>query len=143
MNSLSHSTRWNMRQVHGYPPGQVREYTVKIDDSIKVWIKSPTEGEKRRLSQEGEVIRFDTETGMVVDVGMLRMDRIVAKHERFVRGFVEKVEGYTNAAGVPIVNGDDLAEHGDNDIVAEVALEVEKSLSLGAEAAKKSDASPG
>ena len=129
------------RQVHGYPPGELREYELKNDSAVKIWIKTPTEGEKRRTAQKGEVIRVNSE-GMVDDLHMVDMERLVARQERFVRGFVDKVEGYTDAAGNAIATGDDLAEHGDAEILAEVALEVERSLSLEAESVKKSEASP-
>jgi len=124
-----------------YKPGDVREYTVKIDDTIKVWIRTPTEGEKRRTASEGETLSFDTETGEITGLGTLQMGHLVAKNERFIRGFVDKVEG-NSPAGVAMATGDDLAEHATSDVVAEVALEVERSLSLGDESAKKSDASP-
>ena len=162
-----------MRQVHGYPPGQVREYTLREPEAperttepdalwaaivlqhelavehfqsvkdIKFTIKTPTEGEKRRFASKDKTLEIDMDKGGLARPRM-DLEELCARQERFVRGFLVSVEGgYTNAAGEPIANGDDLAEHGDTDIVAEVALEIERSLSLGAEASKKSDASPG
>ena len=107
-----------------------------------VWIKTPTEGVKRRIAHEGARFQFNP-TGEVIDPGVIDMSQLIARQERFVRECVTKVEGYTDAAGRPIANGDDLAEHGSSDVLADVASEIEYSISLDAERAGKSGASPG
>jgi hypothetical protein len=129
------------RRVSGYAPGEVREYECRVDPRVKVWIRQPTELEKRRAVCTGEVVRFDQD-GNPNDPAMVDLERLIARQERFVRGFVEKVAGYEGAGGAAVETGDDLAEHGEADIVADVALEIEHSLTLKAEERKKSDAPP-
>lgn len=127
------------RQVHGYPPGVERDYQLTLDPTVQVTIKTPTEGEKRRTAAAaGEAYSI----GADGKIQGLDLSRIIARQERFVRAFVTKVKGYTDAAGNDIADGDGLVEHGSDDVLAEVAIEVERSLSLGAELSKKSDALP-
>jgi hypothetical protein len=136
-----------MNQVQGYPPGELREYIPECDGNreretpIKVWIRTPTEGQKRRLAVRGEVVRFDS-SGEVNDPGMLDLERIIERQERFCSAFVDKVENYQDAGGKPIATAADFIENAVPDVIAEVALEIERSLSLEAEQTKKSAASP-
>ena len=129
-------------QVEGYPPGEERKYTPPDYPDLVVWIKTPTEGVKRRLAHAGARLKFDP-TGEVVDPGVIDMSALIDRQERFVRECVIKVEGYKDAAGRPITNAEELIEHGASDVLADVASEIEYSVSLSAERAGKSDASPG
>ena len=129
------------RRVRGYPPGEVREYKTQFDPRVVVWIRTPTEGEKRRLGSEGELVRFDGQGN--VDMGRIDLGLLVARQARFVVACVEKVEGLEDAAGVLVEDGPGLTEHGDSELVAEVALEIERAFSLDADEQKKFEASQG
>jgi len=122
------------RKVHGYPPGVERCYIPQAynnrqdPDPIKVWIRQPTEADKRRLTAGGEPYEFETRDG--VTSCKVDLARAVEKQIAYVVGFVTRVEGYTSASDKPITDGAMLAELGEAAIVTEVADEIRDQLSL-------------
>jgi hypothetical protein len=142
------------RRVHGYAPKSLRAYVPQAfgnhleADPVRVWIRTPTAGEKRQVLAGLTSARFavgadgrpalDAEGRPLMHVDMGQVDQ---RQRNIVVAFVEKVEQYLKPDDSPILTGADLAEHGEDAIVAEVADEILLASSLGEEQ-KKSCAAP-
>ena len=126
------------RKVLGPKPNEVREFVPASFDNredpepLRVWIKDPTEGEKRKLvalqhEMQGDQIKLNADVSVMV-----------AWQTETVRRHVTKVSNYS-MRGVDITNGDQLADHGESEILAEVALEIFTAASLDKDEKKHSD----
>ena len=142
------------RKIQGYKPHDEREYIPKAfgnrqdDAPIRVWIKTPTERDKREVEGDGSVIRFavDKDGSPLRDsVGnpLMEIDseETMRRHHRALERFVSRVENYSRAEG-PIDTGAEFAEHGETEIVTEVYREIIGAVSLSDVDAKKSNGSP-
>jgi hypothetical protein len=141
-------------RVKGFKPHDEREYVPKARDNRKsdtptrVWIKTPTEKDKRDVAADDSIVRVSVdEKGIPIKdaIGNPMMEFVnkstVEMQVRALGLFVARVENYVGAAG-PILTGEDLAEHGDTDVVLEVYQEVMLSLSLSEVESKNSEGSP-
>jgi len=135
-----------MRRVCGEKPGtEVVFVPVSFDNRsdptpVRVKYKVPTEMERRKLLVFGRSVsvRVDEDgkpTGMTMDE-QGNVDRVTNALSELVL-FVENYEG---RAG-PIINGKDLAHHGDDLMVKEVYEEITRSVVLSDGEVKKSDGS--
>jgi hypothetical protein len=141
------------RRVKSYAPGELRRYVpeafgnARDPEPVTVWIRYPTERQKRELDKvggkslmaigaDGKVVR-DAAGNPIVEVDNAAANR---RAELACELFVEKVENYTNAAGEPIENGAELALHGETEILSDIASEIEHSLTLRADLGKSSSA---
>ena len=133
------------RSVKGPKPGDQREYIPEAfgnredAEPIKVWIQDPTEGEKRKLTllqtelgfENGEILR-DSDGAPQIHITLEAMSKF---QQSAILAHVVRVENY-EVRGVAIVDGETLAEHGETELIADVALEITTGFSL-AEAEKK------
>jgi hypothetical protein len=137
----------------GPTPHEERGYTPQVFGNrqdpkpCKVWIKTPTEKDKREVEGDGSVINFAVDSdGMPLrDANgnpMMRIDNEEAmrRHHRALARFVVRVENCTGPAG-PILTGANLAEHGHTALVTEVFHEVMRAVELTADEIKKSEGS--
>lgn len=137
-----------MRKVKGPPAGVERTYVPRVGgDPIRVVIKNPTEADKRRIFSS---LRTSVKLGAdgkaelgpdgkpVVEVSL--GDGEAWKREA-LKLCVVRIEDYTGTSGAPIVTGDDLAEHGETEIIEDVAAEIITGFSL-TEEQKKTPARP-
>ena len=138
-----------MRTVQAYSPGDLRRYVPDIDDNrrdpspVTVWIRQPTERQKRALDEVGtKWVAVVDETGKVVvdergNVHLRRDESIANKRaELACERCVEKVENYVGANGEPIETGAQLAEHGELLFVRDIGAEIETSFSLREDSGK-------
>lgn len=134
------------RCIPGPIPGEMRKYAPDVeidgwrnlDDSlpVTVWIRQPTEGEKRHLVDVMSARNVTyTVGGEVEKVDLLQDEKW---RDQAIEAHVSKVENYTDAAGRPIVTGKDLAEHGEALIVFQVAAEIIKDTRLSEDERKNS-----
>ena len=133
------------RIVEGPTPGSVREFQPESfgnraeEDPIRIWIKDPTEAEKRTLQLMQTELQFNAGELVKDSDGVPQITvtlQAMAKHQRAaILGHVHKVEGYT-VRGVEINNGETLADMGETEILAETALEITMALSLSADEKK-------
>jgi hypothetical protein len=141
-------------KVKGFPPHEDRVYVPKAFDNRKsdtparVWIKTPTEKDKRDVAADDNVVRvaIDEKGVPIKDKdGNPMMEFVststVEMQARVLGRFVTRVENYDGAAG-PILTGADLAEHGDTGVVLEVYQEIMLSVSLSESESKNSEGSP-
>ena len=133
------------RTVKGPKPGVRREYIPesfgnrKDAEPIKVWIQDPTEGEKRKLTlmqtqlgfENGEILR-DSDGAPQIHITLEAMSKV---QQEAILAHVVRVANY-EVRGVAIVDGETLAEHGETELIADVALEITTGFSL-AESEKK------
>ena len=133
------------RTVKGPKPGNQREYIPEAfgnkedPEPIRVWIQDPTEGEKRKLTllqtelgfENGEILR-DADGAPQIHITLEAMSKF---QQAAILAHVAKVANY-EVRGVAIVDGATLAEHGETELIADVALEITTGFSL-AEAEKK------
>ena len=132
-----------MRQIDGIAPGVMRDFVPeayenkKEDSPIVVTIRQPTEGEKRRILTKGVKLSF-TEDGKIQDANTLDTEFIAARNMRIVGEFVTAVTNYVGSDGKAIDDGARLAEHGESEIVSEVAAEIMIISQLTDEERKKS-----
>lgn len=122
-----------MRTVPGPVPGVVRPFIPSAFENrndpipVKVWIKQPTEDDKRK---------FDAATKLQLRMEGSEMRAVIpggAELERWrdlVSKFVEKVENYSAPDGNAIDNGKKLAEHGETEFLKEIAHEIMTAASL-------------
>ena len=126
------------RSIQGPRPDQVREYIPEAFDNrqdpdpYKVWIKDPTEADKRKLVALQTSIEAGAPAAGVDLASMIRWQ------QEAVKMHVTKVSGYS-MRGVEITDGDSLAKHGESEIVAEVALEIFTAASLTEQEKKPSE----
>ena len=125
------------RMVTGPRPGDEREFIPaafenrKDPDPLKVWIKSPSEGEKRELI----ALQSSLQDGVPsIDMDLQTMIKWQCET---VRRHVVKVYGYT-VRGVEITDGQMMAEHGESELIAELSLEVFQATSLDDDEKKQS-----
>lgn len=117
------------RSVSGPQPNALREFKPESfenhadPDPYKVWIRDPSEADKRNL--------ISMQTGVEAGAPAATVDlaSMIAWQRRAVEVHVERVEGYA-MRGVEITDGKLLAEHGETEIVAEVAYEIFSATSL-------------
>ena len=133
------------RSVKGPKPGNEREYIPESfgnkedPEPIRVWIQDPTEGEKRKLTllqtelgfENGEILR-DSDGAPQIHITLEAMSKF---QQSAILAHVVRVANY-EVRGVAIVDGETLAEHGETELIADVALEITTGFSL-AEAEKK------
>jgi len=118
------------RTVSGPRPGVEREYIPlafenrEDPDPLKVWIRDPSESDKRALI--GLQMSLQGTNTPSLD---LSIDTMIKWQSEAVKRHVMKVAGYT-VRGVEITTGEELADHGESEIVAEVALELFAAASL-------------
>ena len=123
------------RMVKGPRPGDEREFIPEAfenrrdPDPLKIWIKDPSEGEKRSLIALQSSLQGGTPS--------LEMDleTMIKWQCETVRRHVVKVYGYT-VREIEITNGEQLAEHGESELIAEVSLEVFQATSLSTDEKK-------
>lgn len=138
-----------MRKVGGPTPGQLREYIPKAfgnrrdRDPVTVVVRTPTEADKRALSALGDATRVVVDNdGQPVTTGqgnyVIEVDtaKAVEVDQATVRRFVVEVRNYTGADGKAIDTADRLAEHGETELLSEVASEIRTALSLTASEGK-------
>lgn len=109
----------------GKPYQEVVWSNLDDDEPVTVYIKNPTEAEKRRLYYKFVGVKEDIENS--------------EQWKQATLAFVDKVENYTSASGKAILNGEDLYNHGDFQIVEDVAAEVIAALSMTEESRKKQE----
>ena len=131
-----------MRKVCGHKPGAEVKFVPtsfgndRDDDPVTVWYRSPSERERRRLLAGGDEITVrqgDDGKPVVKTTSASNVDR----QTRTIEALVVKVKNYTGRKG-PIANGEDLAEHGETEIVTEVFNELTSNLALTDDEQKKS-----
>ena len=128
------------RMVRGPRPGEEREFipasfeNKKDPDPLKIWIKDPSEGEKRKLIALQSSLQDGT-PALEMD-----LETMIKWQCETVRRHVVKVYGYT-VRGIEITTGELLAEHGESELIAEVSLEVFQATSLSIDE-KKSSSEP-
>ena len=128
------------RMVTGPAPGGEREFIPAAFDNrqdpdpLKVWIKDPTEGDKRELISLQATLQDGTPALEMDFQTMMRWQCEV------VRRHVSKVYGYT-VRGIEITDGKSLADHGETELIAEISLEVFSAASLSDDE-KKSSSEP-
>ena len=137
------------RKVTGPKPGGSRYFVPasfenrKDPEPIRVEIKDPTEAEKRTLTllqtelgfANGEIAR-DANGAPQINVTLEAMANF---QKQAVLAHVVSVENY-EVREIEIVDGATLAEHGETEILAEVALEITTGMSLGEHEKKQSSA---
>lgn len=136
------------RKVPGPPQGKERKFIPESfnnrtdDQPITVWIKTPTERQKREAMQEAApTIEKNADGVAAVDsdgAPIVAFDLAASMkwQNAIVKNFCTKIENYNAADGSPIAASEDLIEHGETEIVAEVAAEILTGLSLGDEEKK-------
>jgi hypothetical protein len=142
------------RKIKGYKPHNEREYIPKAfgnrseKDPIRVWIKTPTERDKREVDGEDSVIRFSVgQDGSPAKdhngdpIMELDNQESMRRHHRALERFVVRVENYESPAG-PIATGKDLAEFGETVIVTDVFHEIMAATSLSEAESKNFKGSP-
>jgi hypothetical protein len=137
---------FKMRTVRGYEPGKSRKYIPEFDGNrscekpVTVWIRTPTERDRREIYASNKDVIVETVNGkqIVTTKGVSEVNRQALAIERFV----EIVENYKVQNGPDIVDGKTLAEHGESQIVFEVAAEILLSCSLTEDESKKSEELP-
>ena len=122
--------------MKGPTPGIEREFVPEFDgnrnesEPVTVWIDQPTESTKRACQKDIRVELITDENGKPArdENGEPRVAVDTSSsfrwNESVVRRCVTRVANYTDAAGKPISNGAELAEHGETEIVAEIAVEI-------------------
>jgi len=143
------------RKLQGFTPNSEREYVPAAfgnrqdPDPVRVWIRQPTERDKREVEGDCSVIRFaidDAGSPLRDSDGNLLMqvdnEEAMRRHHRALERFVVRVENYDCPSG-GISTGKDLAEHGETAIVTEVYGEIMTSLTPSVDESKKSKGSPG
>lgn len=129
------------RKIQGPRPDQVREFIPEAFDNrqdpdpYKVWIKDPTEADKRKL------VALQTSLDAGAPAAAVDLASMIRWQQEAVKIHVERVEGYS-MRGVEITDGDSLAKHGESEIVAEVALEIFTAASLTEQEKKPSEKPP-
>ena len=128
-----------MRNVITYKPGEQREYIPKAygnnDDKtpVKLWIKQPSEGERRRLLAGLPVnVTVDSQGNHQTQVSQEHTDWAI----KAIESFVVKVENYIYGE-VPITDGKTLCEFGEQEFLNDAVLEIMQSVSLGEQDKKK------
>lgn len=140
-----------MRRVKGPKPGELRAFEptsfgnaeVPEADRVRVWIRNPTEQEKREATSLADSVEFVEPEGDDETQPQVRVDMrvVLSRVGAFVRQFVEGVDNYEGPAGETINDGETLLRHGETPIVLEVADEVEHATSLS-EAERKNSERP-
>ena len=127
------------RRVFSYPPGLVRKYIPAPfknrgdPEPITVWVKSPTEAEKRLAAAEGQTTKIRMPKGLSDSSGTTIEIAGAAKEEQMrelLSRFVTKVDNYLAADGHAIKDGADLFVNGDSPVVEDVFTEIMQCLSL-------------
>ena len=125
------------RSVTGPQPNQLREFIPEAfenhadPDPYKVWIRDPSEADKRNL------IAMQTGVDAGAPASKVDLASMIAWQRKAVEVHVERVEGYA-MRGIEITDGKLLAEHGETEIVAEVAYEIFAATSLTEQEKKRS-----
>lgn len=146
------------RRVQGPPPGAEAWFTPtalgndKAPDGgrVRVNLRYPTEADKRRIDKTAAVVTFHIgedgklKTNEDGSYSFSVKDSDTEKAKKvLLEMFVVDVEGYEMAGGAPITNGGELFEHGETEIVDEVADELRNGLYLLAQEKKTYKDSPG
>jgi hypothetical protein len=142
------------RTVPGLKAYDVREYIPQSFNNradpqpIKIWIRNPSEQDKREILSQGGKARFAMgPTGPVLGpdglpkIEVETADSWVHQHA-MVAKFVTKVENYRAPGGDPIVDGAGLARHGDTEVVSEVATEIQAPCIMSEDERKNSQRPP-
>lgn len=131
------------RRLKGPPPGDVRKFVPESygnrddADPVVVWIKQPTELERRRIDAGQEPVAFardrdgkprrDGNDNLVMTVDLRQ---IIDRQVDAISLFVTRVDGYELSSGEAIDDGASFAENGEPDFIAEVYLEIMEKMSL-------------
>jgi len=114
-----------MNKTQGYAGGKTRTYIPEAlgnrerQSPVLVNIRQPTNGERRELMANGQKIAKRNDGGVEMDaLDVLRFQRSA------VEKFVATVVNYANPDGEVISTGAQLWEHGEDDLVLEVAAEI-------------------
>ncbi|MAH45402.1 hypothetical protein CMI37_06210 [Candidatus Pacearchaeota archaeon] len=135
------------RIVAGPKPGEARAFIPEAfdnrtsEDPITVTIQDPTEGEKRRLTlmqtevgfENGQMVR-DADGSPQFNITLQAMS---AFQVEAIKSHVKSVKNYM-VRGVDILDAATLVEHGETELLAEVALEIQTGYSLSVEEKKES-----
>lgn len=117
------------RSVDGPKPNFEREFIPEAfenredPDPYKIWIRDPTEADKRQL------VALQTGINVGAPGESIDLASMIRWQQEAIRIHVLKVTGYS-VREIEIVDGETLAEHGESEIVAEVALEIFAAASL-------------
>ena len=122
------------RKVNGPAPGGRREYIPEVfenredPDPLKVTIKDPTEAEKREMVKRQTALLTDGSGAPILDEHgnpriSVNMDGMLAWQLAAVTAHVEAMSGY-EVRGIDIDTGAKLAEHGETELISEIALEI-------------------
>jgi len=139
------------RRVQGPPPGREAWFTPVAfgnakalpEDRIRVKLRYPTEGDRRRASSAAIRMEMGTAQGATGDGPVVVKGGSVEQQiELILTEHVVEVEGYEDAAGRPITTGAQLYEYGERDIADEVYTELRAGLALQEVEKKTSDESP-
>ena len=136
------------RKVPGPPQGKKRKFIPEAfenradENPIAVWIKTPTEREKRDAMQEAAPQFEATENGAAPGLAF-DFAASMRWQNTIVESFCVGVENYSAADGSEIATAADLVEHGETEIVSEIAAEILTALSLTEPEKKKSIGSSG
>jgi len=127
------------RIVKGPKPGGLRKFLPtafdnrESEDPIIVTIKDPSEGEKRRLTLLQTEVGFENGEMLMDESGSpiinLTLDAMAKFQALAITDHVVKVQNYT-VREIEITDGSKLAEHGETEFLAEVALEITTAMSL-------------
>lgn len=126
------------RKVPGFASGEERKFMPESfgnrneDDPVLVFIKTPTEREKREVMQTAAATVGADGDGEIDLAASMRWQAAV------IEKFVTRVAGYVASDGSTIDTAARLVEHGETEIVSEVAAEILTGLSLSDEEKKHS-----
>lgn len=131
------------RRLKGPPPGDVRKFVPESygnrddADPVVVWIKQPTELERRRIDAGPEPIAFardkdgkPTRDGNDNLVMTVDLRQVIDRQVDAISLFVTRVDGYELSSGEAIDDGASFAENGEPDFIAEVYLEITEAMEL-------------
>ncbi len=128
------------RRVPGHIPGSIVEVKPVGFDPVVVHVKAPTQGEKRdHLAAILADIKVSKESGDIT----FNMGAAFLLREKALSQWVAKVDGYADAAGIPIMTAQDLWERGEVELCALVHSAIEELLSLSPDSKKNLEQSLG
>ena len=113
--------------VRWYVPDVEGNETRKGDQQVRVKLRHPTEGERRRF-----IADYHNKEGDVV-----------AWQDHVLEACVLDVENYETASGAPIKTAEDLIKHGEVILVSNVAAEAASGYQLTEDQKKNSESSLG
>ena len=106
------------------------------ESPVKVKYRVPTERDKRAIARAASKIKMAltySEDGNPIGADLATQ---TSEDEELVRAFVTKVENY-KPGSIDIANGEDLAIHGEDGFIEDIALEIRGAFEYREEHAKK------